>query len=158
MDSAASYPSSLCRALQCNDVLARREYDLPDGDHSLLADRISDHSKRLLADLLTVRCNVVRITDVQLVNLRLRNIARSSLRYMTGLLKGLIRGEGGQELAPRAGAHEPSNGLTSWMSEESDPSLYHAHVVRSREPTSMPPQGLVLESSQRERRASACRH
>ena len=30
---------------------------------------------------------------------------------------------------------EPSNGLlTSWMSEESDPRLYHVHVARNREP------------------------
>jgi hypothetical protein len=30
---------------------------------------------------------------------------------------------------------EPSNGLLiSWMSEESDPRLYHAHVARNREP------------------------
>jgi SAM-dependent methyltransferase len=47
---------------------------------------------------------------------------------------------------------EPSNGvLTSWMSEESDPRLYHAHVARNREPILevlrrvLPPRGLVLE-------------
>jgi integrase len=47
---------------------------------------------------------------------------------------------------------EPSNGLlTSWMSDQSDPRLYHAHVARNREPILevlrrvLPPQGLVLE-------------
>jgi SAM-dependent methyltransferase len=41
--------------------------------------------------------------------------------------------------------------LTSWMSEESDPRLYHAHVARNREPILevlrrvLPPRGLVLE-------------
>jgi hypothetical protein len=45
-----------------------------------------------------------------------------------------------------------SNGLlTSWMSEETDPRLYYAHVARNREPIlevlrrAFPPQGLVLE-------------
>ena len=45
----------------------------------------------------------------------------------------------------------PNGLLTSWMSEESDPRLYHAHVARNREPILevlrrvLPPQGLVLE-------------
>jgi hypothetical protein len=37
--------------------------------------------------------------------------------------------------AQRCCRREPSNGLlTFWMSEESDPRLYHAHVARNREP------------------------
>jgi Protein of unknown function (DUF938) len=47
---------------------------------------------------------------------------------------------------------EPSNRLlTSWMSAESDPRLYHVHVARNREPILevlrrvLPRQGLVLE-------------
>src|SRR5260370_40623983 len=48
---------------------------------------------------------------------------------------------------------EPSNGLlSSWMSDESDPRLYHAHVARNREPILealrrvLPPRGLVLDN------------
>jgi Protein of unknown function (DUF938) len=51
---------------------------------------------------------------------------------------------------------EPSNGLpTFWMSEESDPRLYHAHVARNREPILevsrrlLPPLGLILEVATR---------
>jgi hypothetical protein len=46
-----SAKESLATRLQCNDVLARGEHDLADGDHTLLADGFADHSKRLLADL-----------------------------------------------------------------------------------------------------------
>ena len=44
------------------------------------------------------------------------------------------RSERGKGAARRACRREPSNGLlTSWMSEESDPRLYHAHVARNRQ-------------------------
>src|ERR1700733_4322104 len=57
---------------QRDDVFARGEYDLSDGDHAFLADRFADHRERLLPDLAIWR-DVVRVANIQLVNLRLWN-------------------------------------------------------------------------------------
>ena len=53
-------------------MLARGEDDLADRDHTLLANGLSDHREGLLADL-TVRHDVVRVVEVELVDLFARH-------------------------------------------------------------------------------------
>ena len=63
---------SLAACFKRNDVLARGEYDLANGDHALLANGLPDDRERLLTDL-PVWGDVVGIVQVQFVDLVLRN-------------------------------------------------------------------------------------
>jgi len=59
---------SLAAGFKGNDVLARREHDLSNRHHALLADGFPDDSECLLTDL-SVRGNVIGIVQVQFVDL-----------------------------------------------------------------------------------------
>src|SRR4051812_24424172 len=62
-------------------MLARGEDDLSDRHHTLLANGLSDHREGLLANL-TVRHNVVRVVEVELIDL----FARHEFVYLDGAL------------------------------------------------------------------------
>ena len=57
----------LAARFKCNDVLARREYDLSDSDHTLFPDGFPDHGERLLTNL-AVRGDVIRAVQIQFVD------------------------------------------------------------------------------------------